>query len=566
MAVYRVQGPDGAIHRFEGPDNATPEQVTAFAEQQFGKGKAGQYSVPVDSTAGKIISTLDKVESTPYIGPVVKGIRDVTKGGAQLLAHGINAVAPSILSDEELKNVDNDVRVSEQNYQAARKAKGAGGVDWGRLAGNIIVTAPAGGGGAATVPGAIAKGSLTGAAMGAMNPVVNEGDFASEKAKQLLLGSVGGGVGAGIVSGLSRVIQPKTNPNVKALIDQGVTPTPGQIVGGGIGRFEEKLTSVPVVGDAIKGAQTRALDQFNRAAYNRALEPIGKSAGPEIGREGVAGVKAALSEAYDDLLPKLQFKADGQFAQDLNKLTSMAQTLPPEQANRFQSILKNQLIGRMTPQGNMSGESMKVAESELSRLARGYKGDASADNRDLGNAIAEVVASMRTTLQRSNPDQAELLSKINQGFANYARIRDASGRIGANEGVFTPAQLQSAVRSADKSVGKGQFATGNALLQDLSEAGKSVLSSKYPDSGTAGRLMAGPGIGAAVGATNPLLVLGLGAAALPYSSFGQNVLAKLLVQRPAIAAPIANGMNRLAPVIGSATAGGLLGVYGPSAP
>lgn len=35
MARYRVKGPDGTIHVFEGPDDATPEQVTAFAEQQF---------------------------------------------------------------------------------------------------------------------------------------------------------------------------------------------------------------------------------------------------------------------------------------------------------------------------------------------------------------------------------------------------------------------------------------------------------------------------------------------------------------------------------------------------
>lgn len=36
MAIFRVQGPDGSIYRIEGPDDATDEQIAAFAAQQFG--------------------------------------------------------------------------------------------------------------------------------------------------------------------------------------------------------------------------------------------------------------------------------------------------------------------------------------------------------------------------------------------------------------------------------------------------------------------------------------------------------------------------------------------------
>lgn len=35
MKKYRVQGPDGRVHVIEGPDDATPEQVVSFAQQQF---------------------------------------------------------------------------------------------------------------------------------------------------------------------------------------------------------------------------------------------------------------------------------------------------------------------------------------------------------------------------------------------------------------------------------------------------------------------------------------------------------------------------------------------------
>lgn len=39
MPIYRVQGPDGKIHRFEGPAGASREEVEAFAAQQFGGAK-----------------------------------------------------------------------------------------------------------------------------------------------------------------------------------------------------------------------------------------------------------------------------------------------------------------------------------------------------------------------------------------------------------------------------------------------------------------------------------------------------------------------------------------------
>lgn len=42
MTIYRVQGPDGAIHKFEGPDDATPEQVEAAAAEQFGSQPTAQ--------------------------------------------------------------------------------------------------------------------------------------------------------------------------------------------------------------------------------------------------------------------------------------------------------------------------------------------------------------------------------------------------------------------------------------------------------------------------------------------------------------------------------------------
>lgn len=48
MARYRVQGPDGKIHVFEGPDGATPADVEAFAAKTFGQRAAEPVADPTE--------------------------------------------------------------------------------------------------------------------------------------------------------------------------------------------------------------------------------------------------------------------------------------------------------------------------------------------------------------------------------------------------------------------------------------------------------------------------------------------------------------------------------------
>jgi hypothetical protein len=496
---------------------------------------------------------------------VVRGLKE-----AAPLAAGIPVVGPALQAARLLPNktaaeYDQQLSGEEAAYQASRQAAGQEGVDWARLGGNIVGTAPA----ALAMPvsggGLLAKTGMAaaqGGAMGLSQPTYDAENFALEKAKQAGVGATVGAVFTPVVAGLARMVNPKVTPDIKTLMNEGITPTPGQIMGGNWRAAEEKLTSVPLLGDAIKSGQRRAINQFNQAAYRRALDPIGKGT-PEIGRGGITAVKKALGDAYDELLPKISFKADQQFVGDVARLQAMAKNLPAPQAAQFDKILENKLVARMTSQGGMTGETMKGVESELTRIAKGYKGDASFDNRELGDAIGEVLASLRRTTIRSNPQHAKELQAINLGYANYARLRQAASSLGAEGGVFTPAQLQNAVKSGDKSVGKGSFAAGSALMQDLSEAGKNTLSSKYPDSGTAGRLMMDAGAAAAVGTgamLSPAILKGAALTAIPalgYTPWGQKALASLLTQRPQAAQPAANALMKMAPAI---SAGGAAAV------
>ena len=427
--------------------------------------------------------------------------------------------------------------------------KTGGGVA-GNILGNVATMLPAAlFPGAASIPGA----GITGAAMGAITPTKTD----ESRMQNMAVGAASGVLGSAATKGISRVLNPQTREAVRLLLNEGVTPTPGQILGGTAQKIEDKLTSAPILGDVISSAREKGLNEFQRAAYRRALDPINAQAPQQTGREGITAVRDALSSAYNTLASKLSFKADNQFNSSLTQLRQMAQTLPPQQQQAFDSVIATQLTGKMTPAGLMNGETLKAVESELGRLARGYRGDASFDNRQLGDAISQVQRLVRENLSRMNPQYADELSSINAGYANYARLRDAAGRSGADMGNFTPSQLAAAVRGGDASVGKGGYATGNALMQDLSDAGKSVLSQKYPDSGTAGRLsmpalLAGAGAGAGA-LLAPKTAAVMGAAALPYLPGGRQVIAAALARRPELARQLATMLRDTAPQIGMAT-------------
>jgi hypothetical protein len=97
-------------------------------------------------------------------------------------------------------------------------------------------------------------------------------------------------------------------------LDEGITPTIGQLYGGKAAKLENVATSLPFIGNLIKDAQRSTTMDVNRAVYNRVLNPIGKKADNlKIGSEGVAEVKGIIGDAYDALLPKLQFKGDKEF-------------------------------------------------------------------------------------------------------------------------------------------------------------------------------------------------------------------------------------------------------------
>jgi len=344
------------------------------------------------------------------------------------------------------------------------------------------------------------------------------------------------------------VISPTISPQIQALMKEGVVPTAGQILGGGYKRAEEGLSSVPIIGDFIKSAQGRAMADVNRVAFNRALTPIGQKL-PEgvVGREAVQFVSEKLDDAYSKLLPKMTVVQDTPFQTSIASLKSMVQSgaIDPKAVNFFNNWMDNNVLNKFQGQNAITGETLKAIQGDLRETINRLGASTDADQRLIGTALKEAQDQVRQLVTRSNPQYAKELKAIDTGYANFKRVERAASSLGAEEGIFSPAQLQNAVKAMDRSKDKGQFAQGGALMQDLSESAKTALGNKVPDSGTPYRsMMAALAASGGAGAMGmPGVAAALIASPLLYSQTGQNMLAAILTKRPDFANALAAQLN-----------------------
>ncbi len=517
----------------------------------------------IDQAAPAAVSQQPQPQQAPpsfmgsQLGGWIRGIRDIPDGMAQTLYNiepswmqsgldkadaWLHNATGGIIGNQTGGTFNQKIVADNSAYEADRQANGRQGMDWARMGGNALGTLPL----AAVAPAeGLLNAGLFGAAGNMAMPVTdNAGNFWAQKGLQGLSGAAGGVAGGLLAKGVGSALSPKLSPDVQSLLSQGVPLTPGQIMGGIPQSIESKATSIPFVGDMIKNAQMRGVQGMNQVALNRALSPIGETASG-IGREGLDDAINKLGSAYDSTLAKIgAVKPDPQFYSDLGNLSQLTSNLPAERATQFSNIIKSNILDNINPQGYMTSDALQGANSKLGTLARDYMGSQSGDERQLGNALLEAQSTLRQSLARLSPDNAAQLSNINQGYANLLRVQRASSMAGTEKtgGVFTPAQLNSAVKNGDKSLNDRAYARGTALMQDLSGPATRVMGNNYPDSGTAGRSLLGWLASGAVGAAlkpelAPYMAAGGGLGllgALPYTKTGQMITQGLMTARPEI--------------------------------
>lgn len=578
-----VQLPDGTIIRGI-PDGTSQADLTAkLARNGYDVSKLAAPAPSAPNGQRNLSDLITGRAAAPAplsrTDKVLQGMMDPINGGAQLLERGVNSIAPGLVRGINQANnwladktglvgrlpeggVDQMTREQNTAYETRRTAQGESGFDGYRTIGNaaspanlaIAARAPA----AASLIGRMASGAAVGATSGLLNPVTGGDDYLTEKAKQVGLGAATGGTLPAIASGLGRIISPNAskNANVALLREEGVRPTIGQTLGGWANKAEEKLQSVPIMGDMISSARKSANSDFERAAFDRALKPIGQKLPAGVtGRDAVVATENALKDSYDEVLGKIgAIRPDAAFTSKVDNLKTMVKgmLMPPAEKAKFTSAL-NDINASLDANGYMTSEAYKMLESSLGTDARKLAASTNIYEGKVSGAVKQLQAELRDMLNRQAGDSAAELKAVNAGWANFKLVQNAAGKVGAEDGNFSPAQFQNAVRTMDKSKDKGAFARGNALGQDLGDAGKAVLGDKVRDSGTAGRLMLG---GGAVGAgfANPAIPLALAGGGAMYLSPVQRALVASVTSRPQSADAIAEILRKNAAMLGGAGA------------
>jgi hypothetical protein len=374
-------------------------------------------------------------------------------------------------------------------------------------------------------------------------------------------GAAGNVAGRGVANGLASIVSP-TGGKLAPLYELGVRPSIGQRFGGILGNLEEKMQSLPFVGDAIHGTRQRARDQFQTGLFNDALGEIGQKLpnGMGPGHAPHAYAQSAFNKAYDAAKANMSAAADQGFGEDLGALQQSVGQLAEGSQRRFGQIWKDQVARRFT-NGQLSGEAYKQATSQIEKAVSRIRKNPSGDG-ELADALEQAGAALRASaIRNSSPEAVATLDSVDRGYAKLVRLEDASKRAGGEAATFTPDQYNSAVKSGDSTVRNRNYLAGDALNSDIAASGLH-LRDMVSNSGTVDRY-APLALAGGLGWAEPKSLLAIGGYGLLNAPGIRNLTTSLLAPRGPMSREVADLLRkRLAGPAGTAGAAGGLGLLG----
>jgi hypothetical protein len=491
--------------------SATADQLRAFGQSiGVGIGNADDIVSARDKGAGvapasTAVFDTTKAQTPDLAGSAALGFGNaLTFGTLPKAGAAVDAIASKVSGDpasiSDIYRADlaqNNATVA--NAQANHPLASLAGNVAGFIGGDAAISAiPGVARLAARIPGTLrplAGDALYGAVYGAGSSD-NIADAPGAALKGAAFAGAGGVLGRRAVSGVAALASPVANAAVRRLTDAGVTLTPGQILGaneGILGRFakgaEDRLSGFPGVGDFINTARRSGTEDFNRAAINDALRPIGGTAGG-VGHGGVADARRQVGDAYTDALGQMQALPDQQLTADLQAVNSRVQTLSQSHQDQFANIMDTDLQPYLNGRAQLDGADLQAIKQGLDGRIANLRGQGSTpQDRDLADRLDDTLSAILDNAGRSNPSASEAFQRANEAYSMLSRVEGAAAK--AKDGIFTPNQFRQAVTKRGYGTTTASVASGSSRMQQLATDASTVLPSTVPDSGTAGRVALG---------------------------------------------------------------------------
>jgi hypothetical protein len=428
--------------------------------------------------------------------------------------------------------VPNSVMADEKQIDAPLMTTTAGKI--GNTVGESAITAPLGMGataalgtagklGAALAASPTVSAALQGGIQGAATSDPGERGFNTG------IGALtGGGLGASqtlvgkLVNGLKRT------PDAQALLDKGISLTPGQMNPGGTwNQFENALEHAPVAGPLVKSARDNAEHQFQATAIGLGAAP----GAPPLKPSG--NIHDLLQQAYDSYQP-LYDQAKG-YPVSAKILRTNGPDIPLSQSfqtaanapgvpKSLQGSENSWLQDRLTQlPKNPNSEDLLQLRSDIRQRARMANLKTDTDSGHVANINQRAEQGVTAALNSQLPPQPlQALAQADSNYGNYKIIENAVAKSKDNLAGLTPQKLSQSIYESSRDPAYARGAGGP--LRDLAQQGTNVFQEVVPPNG---KSVAALSLGAAGLALHPGLTgaAGSGMAGLVLTPTGRALAA-----------------------------------------
>lgn len=537
--MIEVELPDGSIAEF--PEGTPQETIRAAVQKRFPPKQRSMEELGLASRG----PTIEKAaaEAAGKMGPFrqalygAERVLDEAALGAKQLVAGLS---PDDVAGLKLR------RATEKAAPYAGLGRVAGDVATALPVANLATTAAARIPALATTTGRLATAAGTGAGIAAAQPVVDEESRLGNAVRGALFSAAGQGAGD-ILGSAIRGFVPK-NPNVAKLpqnvqdrMSLGQVADRKSLTGQIAGSTEEKLQSIPLVGNMIRNRRQNAVDTWRNdlieGAAPKGFVPQGDNAWEKLGSSS-----EEFTRRYVDALRNHQIPPSRLFESQVAKLTNnprsgLTSGAQEEVRDLVMNYYRSMMHGNssaapagtgVVTQGGQRGtpisidaKNAKDFEAFLTAKATQYRKGQSPGDADKARMFEDLERAWSVSYRRALPSDARKgIKELDQQYAPHMTVSRAASFTGNDFGDFTPQQLVQAVRSRTPQT---RYSRGRGVLQQEAGAARDTLIDRVPNSGTADRAMTVGAIGGAM--VDPVTTIGTFLASVPITStkLGRNI-------------------------------------------